>query len=306
MERGDLELFERSVRHATASATGAALDAALDELGWSDALAIDPRAAVSVLFEAQGDANAHSSALSVLVGGSRGTVLPALGQWSPPGVVEAGRLRVTGVAPAGATPLLVIARDADKEVAIEVPAAQLTGREVHGIDPWLELSEITGECAAGAGEPVTGWTATVALAQLAIGHELVGVSRKMLELAREHALTRVQFGQTISGFQAIRHRLAETLIAIETAAAALDAAWQDQSPDSAAMAKALAGRGARTAARHCQQVLAGIGFTTEHTLHRYIRRVFVLDELFGPARTLTKALGDQLLATRQLPPLPPL
>ena len=73
-----------------------------------------------------------------------------------------------------------------------------------------------------------------------------------------------------------------------------------------AMAKASAGRSARTAARHCQQVLAGIGFTTEHPLHRSVRRVLVLDGLFGSARTLTAALGEDLLATRQLPPLLPL
>ena len=54
------------------------------------------------------------------------------------------------------------------------------------------------------------------------------------------------------------------------------------------MAKALAGRGARTAARHCQQVLAGIGFTTEHEFHRYVRRVIVLDQLFGTSRSLTR------------------
>src|SRR3546814_10897643 len=71
------------------------------------------------------------------------------------------------------------------------------------------------------------------------------------------------------------------------------------------MAKSLAGRGARLTAKHCQQVLAGIGFTTEHDLHRYVRRVLVLDELFGSARALTKDLGEQLLATSQLPPLLP-
>ena len=73
-----------------------------------------------------------------------------------------------------------------------------------------------------------------------------------------------------------------------------------------AIAKALAGRGARTAARHCQQVLAGIGFTTEHPLHLYIKRVFVLDELFGASRVLTRELGEHLLRTRKLPPLLPL
>ena len=51
---------------------------------------------------------------------------------------------------------------------------------------------------------------------------------------------------------------------------------------------------------------AGIGFTTEHDLHRYIRRVYALDELFGAARTLTKDLGDELLRARRLPDLLPL
>ena len=73
------------------------------------------------------------------------------------------------------------------------------------------------------------WAAAVALAQLAVAHELVGASRKALALAREHALERIQFGQPIARFQAVRHRLAETLVAIETATAVLDAAWLDQS-----------------------------------------------------------------------------
>ena len=62
------------------------------------------------------------------------------------------------------------------------------------------------------------------------------------------------------------------------ARAALAAAWDDGAPQTPALVKALAGRTARTAARHCQQVLAGMGFTTEHPLHRYVRRVLVLDE----------------------------
>jgi alkylation response protein AidB-like acyl-CoA dehydrogenase len=146
----------------------------------------------------------------------------------------------------------------------------------------------------------------VAVAQLALGHELVGAARRMLELARVHALERIQFGRPISSFQAVRHRLADTLVAIEMADAALSGAWDDGSPTAAAMAKAVAGRGARTAARHCQQVLAGIGFTTEHPFHRYLRRVLVLDQLFGSARSLTKDLGESIVASRRLPDLLPL
>ena len=72
------------------------------------------------------------------------------------------------------------------------------------------------------------------------------------------------------------------------------------------LAKAIAGTGARTARHHCQQVLAGIGFTTEHPLHRYVRRTLVLDGLLGDARSLTRRLGDDLLRTRRLPAILPL
>src|SRR5699024_6060162 len=144
------------------------------------------------------------------------------------------------------------------------------------------------------------WGSAVGLAQLAIGHELVGGAKTMLELAREHALERIQFGKPISMFQAIRHRLAESLVAIETAEAVLTAAWDGHAASAgsaaqhAVIAKASAGRGARTAARHCQQVLGGIGFTTEHAFHRYVWRMLALDPLFGTSGTLTRQLGEAL------------
>jgi alkylation response protein AidB-like acyl-CoA dehydrogenase len=150
------------------------------------------------------------------------------------------------------------------------------------------------------------WPVSIAAGQVALAHEVVGASRTMLQLARDHAVERIQFGRPIAAFQAVRHRLADSLVAIEAAEAAIDGAWGDGSPPTAALAKAVAGRSARTVARHCQQVLAGIGFTTEHPFHRYLRRVLVLDGLLGDARTLTTQLGEDLLGSRQLPPLLPL
>ena len=128
----------------------------------------------------------------------------------------------------------------------------------------------------------------------------------MLELARQHALDRIQYGQPIGRFQAVRHRLAESLVAIEAADAVVTAARETPSPELARAAKSLAGRGASAAARHSQQVLAGIGFTAEHPFHRSYRRVLLLDQLFGSAHTLTVELGDQLLRSRRLPVLLPL
>ena len=72
------------------------------------------------------------------------------------------------------------------------------------------------------------------------------------------------------------------------------------------MAKAFAGRSARTVARHCQQVLAGIGFTTEHPLHRSVRRTVVLDQLLGAGSVLTREVGAGILASGSLPAALPL
>jgi alkylation response protein AidB-like acyl-CoA dehydrogenase len=317
----DRDLFERSLRHATGSHTGAALDAALDELGWSDALSVDVETAVSLLFALQGQANVVSSALDRVLAHALGVgsasasatvVVPALGRGDAPGVRHDGWLTVDGLGTASVgerETAVVVAGDGDAHVTVEVALGPLARRTVEGMDPSLGLVEVKGAVDAGDVVAELGpvdWPAALALAQLALGHELVGTARRMLALAREHALDRVQFGRPIAGFQAVRHRLAETYLAIEAADAALSGAWVDRAPQTAAMAKAIAGRSARVASRHCQQVLAGIGFTTEHPFHLHAKRVWVLDQLLGASRTLTRQLGDDILRRGQLPALLPL
>ena len=310
----DRALLERSLRHATETSTGAALDAALDELGWRDALSVDARAAVALLFGLQGAANARSSTLDLVLAHALGreaeaVVLPVVGRWEAPGELEAGRTEVRGAATARLAErdtALIVARAGDSHVAVEAETAALLRRPIIGIDPTLGLAEVSGEVAGARDLGPVDWRTAVALGQLALSHELVGAAGRMLDLAREHALERIQFGRPIATFQAVRHRLAETLVAIEAADALLDAAWLDRSPQAAAMAKAAAGRAARAAARHCQQVLAGIGFTTEHPLHRYVKRVIVLEQLLGSTRGLTRELGADILERRRLPALLPL
>ncbi|GFG74548.1 acyl-CoA dehydrogenase family protein [Mycobacterium botniense] len=128
----------------------------------------------------------------------------------------------------------------------------------------------------------------------ALGWWLVGTSRAMLSLARQHALNRVQFGRPIASFQAVRHRLAETLVAVEGAEATLHAAAAEQGEFGFLLAKAAAGQAALMAARNCQQVLGGIGFTAEHELHRHVKRSLVLDGLLGGTRELTREAGALL------------
>jgi hypothetical protein len=319
MDSEDLVLFARSLRDAADRNIGADLDAALDDLGWYDALSDDPRAAVSLLFGLQGATGATSSALGGVMAHALGLadgssiVLPAVSGCAPPGTVDRTRLRVDGLAPATvaaqASALIIVSAGADGMTASTVPVASLELRPLVGIDPNMGLVRVTGDTESVGPEvdvPAGAWAAAVALGRLAVAHELVGASTRMLDLACEHARGRIQFDRPIASFQAVRHRLAETLVAVTMGEAMLDAAWLDPTADTAAMAKAVAGRQAKTAARHCQQVLAGIGFTDEYPFHRYVRRTLVLDALLGTAASLTTSLGIELIDSRRLPPLLPL
>ncbi|MFE2701184.1 acyl-CoA dehydrogenase family protein [Streptomyces mirabilis] len=146
-----------------------------------------------------------------------------------------------------------------------------------------------------AGDPVP-----LAAGRRALGWWLLGTGRAMLALARSHVLDRTQFGRPLASFQAVRHRLAETLVALDGAEATLLAAEDDLG---CLLAKAAAGQAALTAARHCQQVLGGIGFTAEHDLHRHVRRALVLDGLLGSGRELTREAGRLVREGRSAPRL---
>ncbi len=319
MDPDDRKLFAQSLRHATEQHTGSALDAALVELGWHDALDDDRRDAVSLLFQMQGAANATSSALDAVLTRSLGCaadaaiVLPPLGKSDPPGLVSGERLKVRGLATSAlhTRESVTVAWDDGEPLMASVATADLDVHPVPGVDPALGLVEVTAELPLGTISALpASWQGAVAAGRVAIAYELVGASQTMLRLACDHALERVQFGRPIAQFQAVRHRLAESLVALEGAQACVNATWDEAVPAAvevpALLAKAVAGASARTVGKHAQQVLGGMGYTTEHPLHRYVRRTLVLDQLLGASRTLTRDLGAQLLRTRDLPELLPL
>lgn len=319
MDAAERTLFADTVRQLTIQHRGDDLDAALGGLGWTEALAVDRPVAVGVLFEALGESNATSSALdhvlsSVLTpsdSGGAAVALPPIRSCDTPARVDGSQVTVRGIATravARSEAVIVVASDRSGYTSFVVPTVAMKLERARGLDPDLGLAEVTGSLERGslAGGAVVDWRAALAVGQLALGHELLGAARTMLELARVHALERMQFGRPIASFQAVRHRLAESLVAIEAASSLLAAAWDEPDPVIAAMAKATAGRSARTVARHCQQVLAGIGFTTEHAFHHYLRRVIVLDQLLGAGGDLTRRLGGDVLAAGSLPATFPL
>jgi Acyl-CoA dehydrogenase, C-terminal domain len=260
----ELQLLAESIRTAMTTTSGAKLDAALTNLGWQDMLDEIPDVAIPLVFRLLGETGAHAPVLNDVV------------------------LRAAGKAPGGVTPLPFAGESWVEWKREDIPSSAID--DVLPIHPVAE-----GDSAAHAGLPV---------GRQALGWWLVGAGRAMLALARQHALDRVQFGRHISSFQAIRHRLAETLVAIEGAEATLQAAAASDDPELASLlAKAAAGQAALTAARHCQQVLGGIGFTAEHMLHRHVKRALMLDSLLGSTRELTQEAGKALRANGSAPRL---
>jgi alkylation response protein AidB-like acyl-CoA dehydrogenase len=134
-------------------------------------------------------------------------------------------------------------------------------------------------------------TAVVALAA-----EAVGGAEQALDLAVSHARQRVQFGRPIGSFQAIKHKCADMLVALEGARVALDGALL-ATADSG-VAALVAGLQCSAAYTHITaeviQVLGGIGFTWEHPAHLYFRRARSSAVLFGTEAQHRAALADRL------------
>lgn len=318
MDASDRALLDGTVRDAIidGSVGSGGVDKVLSELGWLDMLETETRDAIDIVFTALGATNNTASVLDDVIANALGmqptpelaVALPRFGTWACPGQIVAGEMHAVGLATARATTatqlLLVCERDGKTErLVVPMTAADLT--PVRGIDPDAGLHAVRVDHDAADATPIdeAAWEAAIAAGRRAIAHQLAGASRTMLELARTHAMERVQFGRPVARFQAVRHRLAEALVAIEALDATLAAAWDVPGALTAALAKAAAGRAARTVAAHCQQVLAGIGFTTDHPFHTYLKRTMALEGLFGSADEIVVDVGRELLAARSVPTL---
>ncbi len=317
IDAADRAAMEESVRAAIAGADGiAAIDEVLRKLGWLELLAAEPVDAIEIVFGALGATSRAATALDDLLASVLGTqpradlavLLPPFAAWNPPGRIDTGTVHARGLATArvaSAGELLVICGTASEPLAVSLPMRDAEVRAVHGVDPdgGFHRVRVQGRATVCAPLDRDAWHAAIALGRRAVAHQIAGASRGMLALARSHALERVQFGRPIAGFQAVRHRLADALVAVESLEATLAAAREEPGSETAALAKAAAGRTAHSVAAHCQQVLAGVGFTTEHPFHRFFKRTLALEGLFGSADEIVLDIGKRLLATRSVPTL---
>lgn len=135
---------------------------------------------------------------------------------------------------------------------------------------------------------------------VAYAMDMVGGGKRVLEMGVDYAKTRVQFGQPIGAFQAIKHKCAELLMEVECSRSiAYYAAWAlDQSEReatiNASVAKTFCSEMYRKATKEVLQILGGIGFSWEHELHIYLKRAKCLGALFGDAAFHRERLAQEL------------
>lgn len=165
--------------------------------------------------------------------------------------------------------------------------AGVAGELEQSVDPTRRLAPLTaGELLGDAVDP----TAAIDHAVLATAAQLLGLGNGMAAIAADYAKSRSQFGKPIGSFQAVKHHLADVVVAVEMArplvlGAAL--ALDGQVPDDVlparevAAAKVAAGDAAYLAARRSLQVMGAIGYTAEHDISLFITKTRALLSAWG-------------------------
>jgi alkylation response protein AidB-like acyl-CoA dehydrogenase len=194
--------------------------------------------------------------------------------------------RSNEVVPDATGAAVLVLNDGDGAVVVAGGDAEIEPIEL--IDATRSYARVS----ASGGESLPGDVEAAAdRALVALAAELTGLAQRAMEMAVDYAKERQQFGRPIGAYQAVSHRCAGMLYAVEESRSlSYYAAWAvDAEPESvplaASMAKARASDAAWRVTNDALQVLGGIGFTWEHDLHFLLKRGKVGAELLGDPRT---------------------
>jgi acyl-CoA dehydrogenase len=221
--------------------------------------------------------------------------------------------RLNGVVPivAGAPAaevLLVLARTAghDGEVLVTVAPGD------HGVDVTahqpldlsatvgaLTLKDATGEVIADGADLRHAIRQARGHALLAVAADSVGVGARALAMSAEWACEREQFGRPIGSFQAISHRCADMLVALEGARSQIMVAAETEDDESdylVDLAAAAAFDAAVAATEGAVQIHGGLGFTWEHPVHLLLRRAAANAVSVGRAEALRDRAAGAVLS----------
>ena len=165
-----------------------------------------------------------------------------------------------------------------------------TAQRVEPMDPTRRLAKVeAGDTTAIGNDPGLADTAAILLAA-----EQIGAAARCLDLTVEYTKARVQFGRPIGSFQALKHRMADLYVAVQSARAVVNDAVAEPSATSAALARVAASEAFSKVAAEAVQMHGGIAITWEHDIQLYFKRAHGSAQLLGPPREHLRRLESEV------------
>jgi hypothetical protein len=132
------------------------------------------------------------------------------------------------------------------------------------------------------------------IAAILLAAEQIGAAAKCLDMTVEYTKDRVQFGRPIGSFQALKHRMADLYVAVQSARAVVNEAIAEPSATSAALARVAASEAFSKVAAEAVQMHGGIAITWEHDIQLYFKRAHGSAQLLGPPRQHLRRLESEV------------
>lgn len=165
-----------------------------------------------------------------------------------------------------------------------------TAEPATSMDPTRRLARVH----AGETSPMGRDPGLADIAAILLAAEQIGAASRCLDLTVQYTKDRVQFGRPIGSFQALKHRMADLYVAVQSARAVVDEAVADPNPTSAALARVAASEAFSTVAAEAVQLHGGIAITWESDIQLYFKRAHGSAQLLGPAREHLRRLESQV------------
>jgi alkylation response protein AidB-like acyl-CoA dehydrogenase len=165
-----------------------------------------------------------------------------------------------------------------------------TAHRIETMDLTRRLARVEPTATADIGtDPGLADTAAILLAA-----EQIGAATKCLDLTVEYTKDRVQFGRPIGSFQALKHRMADLYVAVQSARAVVNDAVTEPSATSAALARVVASEAFSKVAAEAVQMHGGIAITWEHDIQLYFKRAHGSAQLLGPPQEHLRRLESEV------------
>ncbi|EHB57776.1 acyl-CoA dehydrogenase domain-containing protein [Mycolicibacterium rhodesiae JS60] len=169
--------------------------------------------------------------------------------------------------------------------------SEVTAETLQTMDPTRRLARVSAGSTAVIGtDPGLADAAAILLAA-----EQIGAAARCLELTVEYTKERVQFGRPIGSFQALKHRMADLYVAVQSARAVVGDAISAPTPVSAALARLAATEAFTKVAGEAIQMHGGIAITWEHDIQLYFKRAHGSAQLLGSVSDQVRQLESQVL-----------